>query len=249
MAVRKRGSRYHYDFMIRNQRHRGAIPEARTKAQAEQAEVKVKNKIYERKFGKISASRNLAEFVADTYLPWARANKRSSRDDELHANVFCQHLGKKALNEIDQQMVEEFKVKRMKTITRYGRPRKPASVNRELAILSGVFRIAVDYEEVAQNPCRKVESLPENNQRTRHLSFDEEDRLFVALTGDRQHLLALVTVAIYSGPRRGELLKLRWSNVDFDLNAINFTETKTNKDRSVPMEPIVRDALSRLRDS
>jgi len=55
-------------------------------------------------------------------------------------------------------------------------------------------------------------------------------------------------VAIYSGPRRGELLKLRWSNVDFDLNAINFTETKTNRDRSVPMEPIVHEALLELRD-
>ena len=57
-----------------------------------------------------------------------------------------------------------------------------------------------------------------------------------------------MTLAIYSGPRRGELLKLRWSNVDFDLNAINFTETKTNKDRSVPMEPIVEEALLELRD-
>src|SRR6266540_3089418 len=248
MTVRKRGSRYHYDFMIRNQRYRGAIPEARTKAEAEQAEVKVKSKIYERRYGKISASRNFAEFVNSTYLPWARANKRSSRDDELHASVFCRQFRKRALNEIDQQMVEDFKVKRMKTITRFGRPRKPASVNRELAILSGIFAMAVDYEEIPQNPCKKVESLPENNQRTRHLSFDEEDRLFVALTGDRQHLRTLVTVAIYSGPRRGELLKLRWSNVDFDLNAINFTETKTNKDRSVPMESIVQEALLELRD-
>jgi integrase len=227
--------------------HRGAIPEARTKAEAEQAEVKIKNKVYERKYGKIAARRNFAEFVNGAYLPWARANKRSSRD-ELHANVFCRHFGKKALNEIDQQMIEEFKVKRMKTITRYGRPRKPASVNRELAILSGIFTMAVNYEEIAQNPCRRVESLPENNQRTRHLSFDEEDRLFAALTGDREDLRALVTVAIYSGPRRGELLKLRWSNVDFDLNAINFTETKTNRDRSVPMEPIVQEPLLDLRD-
>jgi len=234
--------------MIRNQRHRGAIPEARTKAQAEQAEVKVKNKIYERRFGKISASRNFAEFVTGTYLPWARANKRSSRDDELHANVFCRNFGKKALDEIDQRMIEDFKVTRMKTITRYGRPRKPASVNRELAILSGIFTMAVDYEEIARNPCRKVESLPENNQRTRHLSFDEEDRLFSALAGDRGHLKPMVTVAIYSGPRRGELLKLRWSNVDFDLKVINFTETKTNKDRSLPMEPVVAQTLLELRD-
>jgi Phage integrase family len=36
--------------------------------------------------------------------------------------------------------------------------------------------------------------------------------------------------------------------VDFDLDTINFTETKTNKDRSVPMEPIVQEALWELRD-
>lgn len=99
-------------------------------------------------------------------------------------------------------MIEEFKVERMKSITRYGRTRKPASVNRELAILSGIFRMAVDYEEIARNPCRKVQSLPENNQRTRHLSFEEEDRLFEKLRGEREYLRPLVTVAIYTGPRR-----------------------------------------------
>jgi len=36
--------------------------------------------------------------------------------------------------------------------------------------------------------------------------------------------------------------------VDFDLNAINFTETKTNRDRSVPMEPMVQEALLMLRE-
>jgi integrase len=246
MTIRKRGARYHYDFMIRRQRYRGALPEARTKAEAQQAEAKIKNKIYERKFGKTSVSRLFAEFVRTTYLPWAKATKRSSRDDVLHAEVFCRHFGNKNLSEIDYQMIEEFKLKRMKSITRYGRPRKPATVNRELAILSGIFRMAVDYEEITENPCRKVESLPENNQRTRHLSFEEEDRLFAKLTGERDYLRPLVTVAIYAGPRRGELLKLRWSNVDFGLNLINFTETKTNRDRSVPMEPIVREALLEL---
>ncbi|HKR13970.1 MAG TPA: site-specific integrase, partial [Pyrinomonadaceae bacterium] len=138
---------------------------------------------------------------------------------------------------------------RMKSITRYGRPRKPASVNRELAILSGVFRMAVDYEEITANPCAKVDSLPENNQRTRHLSFEEEDRLFAKLTGEREYLRPVVTVALYAGPRRGELLRLRWSTVDFGLNTITFKETKTNKDRSVPMEPIVRTALSELHET
>jgi integrase len=115
-------------------------------------------------------------------------------------------------------------------------------------LLSGIFRMAVDYDEIPQNPCRKVQLLPENNQRTRHLSFDEEHRLFAELTGEREYLQPLVTVAIYAGPRRGELLKLRWAHMDFDLNTITFKETKTNKDRSVPMEPIVRRALLELRE-
>ena len=101
---------------------------------------------------------------------------------------------------------------------------------------------------ITDNPCRKVQKLPENNQRTRHLSFEEEDRLFAKLTGNREYLRSIVTVAIYAGPRRGELLKLRWSDVDFALNTINFKQTKSNKDRSVPMEPIVRSVLLELRE-
>ena len=124
MTIRKRGTRYYYDFMIRKQRYRGAIPEARTKAEAEQAETKTKTKIYERKYGKVSASIPFTEFVRSTYLPWARANKRSSSDDEFHAEVFCCHFGNKGLSEIDHQMIEEFKIKRMQSITRYGRTRK-----------------------------------------------------------------------------------------------------------------------------
>ena len=70
--------------------------------------------------------------------------------------------------------------------------------------------------------------------------------MFAKLTVEREYLRPLVTVALYAGPRRGELLQLRWSNVDFGLNLINFTETKTNRDRAVPMEPIVREALLEL---
>ena len=62
--------------------------------------------------------------------------------------------------------------------------------------------MAVDYEEITDNPCRKVAVLPENNQRTRHLSFEEEDRLFAKLTGERKYLRPLITVAIGSNLRR-----------------------------------------------
>jgi integrase len=63
----------------------------------------------------------------------------------------------------------------------------------------------------------------ENNQRTRHLSFEEEHRLFAEMTGEREYLRPLVTMAIYAGSRRADLLQLRWANVDID-NTITFKE-------------------------
>jgi len=54
MSVRKRGGRWHFDFMIRGLRYRGAIPEARTKAQALQAEVSIKQEIFDGRYGKPS---------------------------------------------------------------------------------------------------------------------------------------------------------------------------------------------------
>jgi hypothetical protein len=53
MAVRKRGGIWYYDFMIRHVRYREAIPEARTKAQAEQVETKVRLSIFEGKYCKL----------------------------------------------------------------------------------------------------------------------------------------------------------------------------------------------------
>jgi Cys-tRNA synthase (O-phospho-L-seryl-tRNA:Cys-tRNA synthase) len=51
MAVRKIGQRWYYDFRIRRTRYREVIPEARTKAQAEQAEIKIRNRFFEGKYG------------------------------------------------------------------------------------------------------------------------------------------------------------------------------------------------------
>ena len=101
----------------------------------------------------------------------------------------------------------------------------------------------MDDEIIESNPCRKVKKLRMNNRRTRHLTLTEEDGLMAALSGRRSHLKPLVTVAIYTGMRRGELLKLLRSHIDFRLNVINVKQTKTGKDRTVPMDVLVRETL------
>jgi integrase len=75
---------------------------------------------------------------------------------------------------------------------------------------------------------------------------EEEERLMAALTGRKAHLRPLVILAINTGMRRGELFNLTWEKVDFTRNVIYVSNTKSRKDRVVPMNQTVRDELIRM---
>lgn len=243
MAVRKRGRIWYYDFQIRKERYRGAIPEARTKHEAEQAETKIRTELFEGRYGKEKQlSPFLHEFINETYLMWARGNKRTAYDDELTCKVICEHFGRVRLSDINPLHVERFKQSRRTTPTKRGQPRKPATVNCELTILSSVFRLAVDAGHIAANPCRKVKPLRVNNARFRYLTQEEETRLMEALESN-ELLRRIVVIAINTGLRRGEIFSLCWNDVDFWLNSIHVRESKTGKGRVVPMNKEARELL------
>jgi integrase len=132
------------------------------------------------------------------------------------------------------------------SITRRGKERAPASVNRELEVLSRIFTLAIDQYAVTLNPCRKVKKLLMDNVRTRYLSVEEEVRLMSTLTGRLTHLRSIIIVAIDKGLRRRELLSLEKEQVDFNLDIINVKRTKSGKGRTAPMTPRVRETLMNL---
>ena len=80
MTVKKRSGRWHFDFQIKGVRYREAIPEARTKWQAEQAETKARDQVYQGIHGTPQLGiQEFCQFVSETYMPWAKANKRTGR--------------------------------------------------------------------------------------------------------------------------------------------------------------------------
>lgn len=245
MAVRKRGGRWHYDFMIKTKRFRGVIPEARTKAQAERAETQIRQDVYDGKYEKAAAP-SFESFVKEVYLPWSKLNKRSWRSDIEHTEVLIREFGELDLDEITPILIERFKRERRASITRRGKERAPASVNRELEVLSRIFTLAMDQDAVTTNPCRKVKKLLMDNVRTRYLSVEEEERLMESLTGRLAHLHPIIIVAADAGLRRRELLSLEKEQVDFNLDVINVKRTKSGKGRTVPMTPRVRETLISL---
>ena len=69
------------------------------------------------------------------------------------------------------------------------------------------------------------------------------------LKGRRKHLHALVILALGTGMRRGELLGLSWRHVDFLRGVIHVTNTKTARDRIIPMSQKVRETLIAHRET
>lgn len=244
MSVKKRGKRWYFDFKVAGVRYREAIPGARTKWQAEQAETAARDDVFEGRLGVRQLGKQLlSEFVAETFVPWSKANKRTWRNDEIIANQWAERFRGKTLREISPLAIEKVKRDRAQSITRRGTTRSPASVNMELAVLSRVFSLALELEAAHANPCRKVRKLRVDNKRNRYLSDDEETLLMAELTKRRKHLKPIVMLALGTGMRRGELLGLRWQQVDFQRGVIHVTRTKTSKDREVPMSNQVRQVL------
>jgi integrase len=249
MAARKRGKVWYYDFMIKGIRYREAVPEARNKAQAEQAEAKARLDVYQGKYGKPTGTDSLAEFAKKVYLPWAKDNKRSWRSDVSRVEAIIQYFGKKSFREVSPILVERFKRDRGLSETVRGSKRSPASVNRELECLSRIFNMAIDNGYAETNPCQKVKKLRMDNRRSRYLSPDEESSLMATLDEWRTHLRPIIVLALNTGMRRGEILGLKWSCVDFQRSIIYVGNTKTGRDREVPMNAAVRQELFELHNS
>lgn len=238
------------EFSLRGNYVHESIPGARTQAQAERAESKRREEIYE---GKYDPGKKLfSEFVDEIFLPWSTANKRSYREDDQRSVTLKAFFGEKHLRDIKPMMIEKFKRERLATPTKHDtedrpRPRTPASVNRDLACLSKILSMAFDNELIDSNPMRRVRLLKESGSRERFITAEEEVKLFAKLTGRRDHIRSVVTLALNTGMRRGEILDLQWEHVNFIARTIFIAKSKTGKTRTIPMNDIVFEELKALK--
>jgi integrase len=262
MPVENRGTakrpRWRYAFTIRGVRYRESIPEARTKFEAEQAEVEAKRAVFEGRYGVPTGKTSFAAFVGDpdaegdafsenTFLAWAKANKRSWRHDRFRGRVLLEFFKGKTFAQILPLLVEKYKRERRESMTKRGEMRAPATVNRELAVLSRIFTLAIKCKLTAANPCTEVKKLSADNGRIRYLLDEEERALMQFLTGPRAHLRPAILVAVGTGMRRGDQLNLRWERVDFQRNIIWVPNAKTGQSYSVPMSSRVREVMLELK--
>jgi len=126
------------------------------------------------------------------------------------------------------------------------RDRAAGTVNRYLHALGHAFNTArKEWGWIEHSPLEKVRHPKEPRGRVRFLSDDELQRLLVACRKVRhQPLYEIVFLALATGARKGELLGLRWRDVDLQRGRAVVHETKNSERRSLYMGA---DALAVLR--
>jgi integrase len=187
------------------------------------------------------------------YKAYAESNKRSHRDDRPRLARLLKAFRRKLARDITGQDVESLKAT-MSTTARGGRrggdpeergnPLKVATVNHHLKLLKAIFNRGIKTGKPTYNPVRAVKLFKENNARNRCLSIEEEARLFQYLP---ESIKPLVTVALHTGMRKGELLALRWNDVDFYTGTLRVREAKSGEGSSVVMNSVVRATLKEVR--
>jgi len=159
------------------------------------------------------------------------------------------HFGAFLVRKITYEHLVEYRQKRFELPTRRGGQRSVSQVNRELSLMRSIFTYARRLNVVTRSPFDAGESLislADEVRRDRILTPDEEKRLLAQCTNQRAHLRYIVIAALDTGMRKGELLKLIWSDVDFEeaVIVIRSTTTKTRRARTIGMTARLVEALS-----
>ncbi|NOT63947.1 MAG: tyrosine-type recombinase/integrase [Acidobacteria bacterium] len=179
------------------------------------------------------------------------AGLRNYKDLKRRLKVLRAHFGKRRLRQLTYGEIEQFKRKFLATPTQKGTARSLADTHRVLTLLRSMLKVAEREDWITRSPFgrgKPLVSMSDEKPRERVLSREEEQRLLACCVGRKAALKPLLICALDTGMRRGELISLKWENVDLQnrLIQIEAFNTKTMRERAVPMSNRLTNELQQL---
>ncbi|MGC8499842.1 MAG: tyrosine-type recombinase/integrase [Leptospirillia bacterium] len=188
-------------------------------------------------FPKEKSVRTAFKDLASDYLVYSSLHHKRQGDDIPRVQTWLDAFGSSPAEDVKPSRVEEV----MATLKADGMG--PATIHRRLTVLKAIFNRAEKAGIIAKNPIRNVSPPRYDNSLVRYLDKGQETRLFNALP---VHLHPVVTVALYTGCRQGELLKLEWRDINFDQKMFLNRDTKAGNSRWTPINSLVQGVLVKL---
>jgi integrase len=186
------------------------------------------------------------------YIEQDRQRKPSTLRDyqSIFHNYVLPHLGDVALEDLTAERVERWAAVEIDP----DRQLADRTGEKAITVFHGVMERARKLYRLPTNPVADVDE-PRTAPRNEINVFSPEEVMALVRAADSEQDAAIYLTAAFTGLRQGELIALRWRDVDFAGSAIrvcarytngHLTTPKSGKVRSVPMAARVAEALARL---
>lgn len=171
--------------------------------------------------------------VLERYLTEVTPTKDSAYTEEvrlkklLREQAFCNL----ALADLSPKAFSEYRNARLAVV-------KPGTVHRELGLMRHALEVARrEWDmDLPLNPLDKVKRPRLNNARDRRLDYGDYKRLTAAMLQTRNPYVApIVDFAIHTAMRRGEILALRWEQINWHNRTAYIADSKTGVPRTIPL--------------
>lgn len=234
MGIFRIKDRWYIDYYYHGRRIRKSVG---NKRDARNVLSTIKADILREEYGFRNKPEIRFEKFAKEYVEYAKVNKKSWERDVITLSHLMPHLKGIMLSRITPKDIESYKLARLRQV-------KSSTVNRELTLIKFMFSLAVKWKYVNSNPVKEVRFLKEQEFIIRVLN-NTEARNIIKFASPR--LKPVIIIGLNTGMRKGEILNLRWNDIDFDKKFIFIKESKSGRTRIVPMSSLVIDTLRKIK--
>ncbi len=224
-SLHKRSNGVYYVLYYQNGRQRWKSTKATTKPEALKALTNFKQ-LFEAQLKSVSFEQFAHQFLTSSDLA-----PSTLRVYKGIFKTFVPFLRGAYVNEVTPETIDSYKAKRLKEVS-------PVTVNIELRMLKAAFSTAKRWRMTAHNPFDEVSFARVPEQAPLCLNREDLQKLLACIR--EGWFRDVVLFAVMTGMRRGEILNLRWSEVDLERKIVNIEtnatwKTKHGKRRVVPL--------------
>lgn len=180
--------------------------------------------------------------LLERYRETVTPKKRSAPVERYRIGLILRHdLAKFSADQLTTEVITAFRDERLKSVS-------GDTVRQDLVLIHQVLETARREWGLGltHNPASEVRKPRPAPGRTRRLVNDEERRLWQALAMLRSDSVRdAILFALASGMRRGEILRMEWTHVDYRLRVLTIPETKNGYPRIIPLSDGALSILER----
>jgi integrase len=252
MGLKKDGKKYVMDYRVEGKRIRknvrleGVPPDKITKKQAEQVWNLTKADIATGDYRIVGTKKRISfETAVEEFLEkYSKPNKKSYKRDVVSSISLLRFFKAKMISDLTPNNVDDYRIYRLNTPSRAGKPISKATINRETAFLKTFLNYAVKRKWTVENPLSGYKQFKEEPKKPNTITAEEFDAVY---ENAAEHLKPILITALHTGMRRDEILSLKWENVLLDKKYIHVAESKSSRTRNIGINEVLHNTLNSLK--